>query len=109
MKTPCVRLTKPTAALLLVLTLGVFTPASAGESRPTLKFTGSTPATGAIEDAFTMTLDNLIDINSITYDPDKWNDTGCWRRRQRAGSCARPHPTATTRGSTTAPTTHGAR
>jgi hypothetical protein len=69
-------LTRPTAALLLVLTLGAFTPISSGESRPTLKFAGSTPATGAIEDAFTMTLDNLIGINSIPYDPNKWNDTG---------------------------------
>ena len=69
-------LTRPTAALLLVLTLGAFTPVSSGESLPTLKFACSTPETGAIEDAFTMTLDNLIGINSIPYDPNKWNDTG---------------------------------
>jgi hypothetical protein len=47
-------------ALLLVLTLGAFAPMSSGESRPTLQFAGATPATGAIEDAFKMALDNPI-------------------------------------------------
>jgi len=56
--------------------LGVLAPVSSGESRPTLKFTGSAPATVVIEEAFKMSLDNLIDINSIPYDPGKWNDTG---------------------------------
>lgn len=56
--------------------LGVLAPMCSGESRPTLKFAGSAPATVAIEDAFKMALDNLIDINSIPYDPGKWNDTG---------------------------------
>ena len=56
--------------------LGVLAPVSSGESRPTLKFAGAAPATVAIEEAFKMALDNLIDINSIPYDPGKWNDTG---------------------------------
>ena len=56
--------------------MGVLAPVCSGESRPTLKFAGSVPATAAIEDAFKMALDNLIDINSIPYDRGKWNDTG---------------------------------
>jgi hypothetical protein len=56
--------------------LGVLAAVASGESRPTLKFAGSAPATVAIEEAFKMSLDNLIDINSIPYDPGKWNDTG---------------------------------
>lgn len=56
--------------------LGVLAAVASGESRPTLKFAGSAPATVAIEEAFKMSLDNLIDINSIPYDSGKWNDTG---------------------------------
>jgi hypothetical protein len=56
--------------------LGVLAAVASGESRPTLKFAGAAPATVAIEEAFKMSLDNLIDINSIPYDPGKWNDTG---------------------------------
>jgi hypothetical protein len=43
--------------------LGVPAPVCSGESRPTLKFAGSAPATVAIEEAFKMALDNLIEIN----------------------------------------------
>ena len=50
--------------------------AASGESRPTLKFANPIPATDAVTNAFKMALDNLIDINSIPYDPVKWNDTG---------------------------------
>ncbi len=57
--------------------LGVLAPVSAGESRPTLKFAGAAPATVAIEEAFKMALDNLIDINSIPYDP------GCSKAKSR--------------------------
>ena len=56
--------------------LGICTSMSYAETRPTLKFTNPTPPTEAVENAFKMALDNLIDINSIPYDPNKWNDTG---------------------------------
>ncbi len=56
--------------------LGILTLVCSGESRPTLKFTGFAPVTAAIEESFKIALDNLIDINSIPYDPNKWNDTG---------------------------------
>jgi hypothetical protein len=55
--------------------LGALAAEASGESRPTLKFAGSAPATVAIEDAFKMSLDILIGINSIPYDPGNRNDT----------------------------------
>ena len=56
--------------------LGAFIPMASGNSRPALKFTNTTPSTTAIEEGFNMALHNLIEINSIRYDPKKWNDTG---------------------------------
>ena len=61
---------------ILLFSTCVLTLVCFAESRPTLKFTGSAPATVAIEESFKLALDNLIDINSIPYDPNKWNDTG---------------------------------
>jgi len=63
-------------AFTVLATLGAFAAMSHAETRPTLKFAASTPPTDAIESAFIMTLDNLMDVNSIPYDPKKWNDTG---------------------------------
>jgi hypothetical protein len=72
---PSVRRILLTAILLLAAFIADLEPAAAAVARPGLSFT-DTAAQSTLGAAYTRALANLLDVNTVTYDPAMYNQSG---------------------------------